>query len=149
MKGETMKDFALMLAQTDPEAPAKPVNETSEKNESSSKQDADPGKQPGKEGEDKGFFDSPMFPIMLILIVVYIFMMRGPKKRQQQHKQMLDNLKKNDRIRTVGGIIGTVVDVRDDNNVVIKVDESNNTKMKIVRSAVGHVYTEDESQDEK
>ena len=45
---------------------------------------------------------------------------------------------------TAGGIIGTLVDVRDA-EVVLKVDESSNTKIKFTRDAIKRVVTEDES----
>ena len=48
---------------------------------------------------------------------------------------MVQSLQKNDRILTVGGIYGTVVDIKD-NEITIKVDESNNTKMRISRNAI-------------
>lgn len=72
----------------------------------------------------------------VIFFVMYLLLFRGPRKQKQQHKQMVQTLKKNDRVRTVGGIIGTVVDIRDD-EVVLKVDESNNTKIRVVKSAIG------------
>lgn len=75
-------------------------------------------------------------PLILIMVVMYFLLMRGPRKRQQQHKQMVQSLKKNDRVRTIGGILGTVVDVRDD-EVTVKIDESNNTKIKVSVSAIG------------
>jgi len=68
-------------------------------------------------------------------VLMYVMMFRGPKKQQQQHKLMLQSLKKNDKVRTIGGIFGTVVDVRDD-EIVLKVDESNNTKIRISSSAI-------------
>ena len=49
---------------------------------------------------------------------------------------MVQSLQKNDRIRTIGGIIGTVVDIKDD-EITLKVDESTNTKIKIASSAIG------------
>ena len=49
---------------------------------------------------------------------------------------MIQSLKKNDKVRTIGGIIGIVVDVKDD-EVTLKVDESNNTKIKVAASAIG------------
>jgi len=103
---------------------------------------------PGDEGEQtkpapgpRGLGDM-MVPLLLMLLVMYFVVFRGPKKKQQQQKQMLADLKKNDRVRTIGGIIGTVVDLRD-NEVVIKIDESNNTKMRLVRNAIHVVLTDD------
>lgn len=74
--------------------------------------------------------------IGLMFVVMYFILFRGPRKKQQQHQKMVQTLKKNDRVRTIGGIIGTVVDVKDD-EITLKVDESNNTKIKVAPSAIG------------
>jgi preprotein translocase subunit YajC len=55
---------------------------------------------------------------------------------------MIESLKKNDRVQTIGGILGTVLDVKD-NEITIKIDESNNTKMRIIPGAVSRVITEE------
>lgn len=81
----------------------------------------------------------PFFPpwILLVLMLVMLFILfRGPRKKQQEHKKMVQSLKKNDKVRTIGGIIGTVVDIKDD-EITLKVDESNNTKIKVAPSAIG------------
>ena len=49
---------------------------------------------------------------------------------------MVKSLQKNDRIRTIGGIIGTVVDIKSD-EITLKVDESTNMKIKIASTAIG------------
>ena len=77
-------------------------------------------------------------PLIIIFVVMYFLMFRGPKKKQQQHQDMVSSLSKNDRIRTIGGIFGTVLDVRE-NEIVIKIDESTNTKMRISPNAVATV----------
>jgi len=90
---------------------------------------------------------NPLFqylPLILIFIVMYILLFRGPRKKQQEHKRMVQSLEKNDRVRTVGGIIGTVVDIKDD-EITLKVDESNNTKIKVVSSAIGRNLSKDKS----
>jgi preprotein translocase subunit YajC len=81
-------------------------------------------------------------PFIIILIIMYLFIFRGPKKKQKQHAQMVDSLKKNDRVRTIGGIFATVIDVRD-KEVVIKIDESNNTKMRVSPGAIASVITDE------
>ena len=55
---------------------------------------------------------------------------------------MVQALAKNDRVRTIGGILGTVVDVRGD-EVTLKIDETNNTKIRISTSAVGKNLTKE------
>jgi len=74
--------------------------------------------------------------IALMFVLMYFILFRGPRKKQQQQKQMVQSLQKNDRVRTIGGIIGTVVDIKGD-EITLKVDESNNTKIKIVSSSIG------------
>jgi preprotein translocase subunit YajC len=81
-------------------------------------------------------------PFILIFVLMYFILFRGPRKKQQQHKQMMQALKKNDKVQTIGGIIGTVVDIKD-NEITLKVDESNNTKIKILRSAIGKNMSKD------
>ena len=80
----------------------------------------------------------------LMFVLMYMILFRGPRKKQQQHKQMIQTLTKNDKIQTIGGIIGTVVDIRDD-EITLKIDESNNTKIKILRSAIGRNISKDKN----
>jgi preprotein translocase subunit YajC len=78
--------------------------------------------------------------IVGIIVIMYFIMFREPKKRQRQQQQMIQSLKKNDKVRTIGGIIGIVVDVKGD-EVLVKVDENNNTKIWFVASAIGKNMT--------
>lgn len=78
---------------------------------------------------------------ILVIFAVMFLMLREPRRKQKQHDKMVQALKKNDKVRTIGGIIGTVVDVKDD-EVVLKVDESNNTKIRVVPSAIGKNLSE-------
>jgi len=75
-------------------------------------------------------------PFIFLFVIMYMLLFRGPRKQQQKHKEMVQTLAKNDKVRTIGGIIGTVVDIKDD-EIVLKVDESNNTKIRVVASAIG------------
>ena len=63
-------------------------------------------------------------------------------------KNMLGNLQKNDRIVTIGGIYGTVVNIqKDSDSITIKVDESSNAKLRVLRSAISRVVTGDDAVD--
>ncbi len=95
-------------------------------------------KQPKKEPGLMQFL-----PLILIFVVVYFLMFRGPRKKQQQQQKMVQQLAKNDRVQTIGGIIGTVIDVGDD-AITIKIDESTNTKMKVMPSAISRVLNKPE-----
>lgn len=80
-----------------------------------------------------GYFQ---FIFIAVIFVVMFMMFREPRRRQKQHQKMVQSLRKNDKVRTVGGIIGTVVDIRGD-EVLLKVDENNNTKIWFAASAIG------------
>jgi preprotein translocase subunit YajC len=80
--------------------------------------------------------------LLLLFVVMYMLFLRAPRKREQQHKRMVQSLEKNDKVRTVGGIIGIVVEVKGD-EVVLKVDESNNTKIRVSVSAIGSNLTKE------
>ncbi|MBI9017144.1 MAG: preprotein translocase subunit YajC [Phycisphaerae bacterium] len=101
-----------------------------------------------KNPEDNKDKEKPGFPWPLILMMVaimYFFVFRGPGKQRKEHQKMMDGLKKNDRIRTIGGIMGTVVEVNQElGEVVIKIDESNNTKMRISRQAVSLIIKDEQ-----
>jgi preprotein translocase subunit YajC len=81
--------------------------------------------------------------IALMLVMVFVFF-RGPQKQKQERKKMVKSLQKNDRVQTIGGIFGTVVDIKGD-EITLKVDESNNTKIKIASSAIGKNLSQDKS----
>jgi preprotein translocase subunit YajC len=82
--------------------------------------------------------------IMVAFLVMSIFSQRKEKKRRQA---LLADLKKNDKVVTIGGIVGTIVELRD-NEVVLKVDESSNTRMRFTRSAIqGPLASTEETKD--
>ena len=83
----------------------------------------------------------------LILLVVVFFLFSSSKNRRNEEKarqDMLKNLKRGDRVQTIGGVFGTVVDARP-SDVVLKVDESSNTKIKFSREAIKRVVTDEET----
>ena len=54
-------------------------------------------------------------------------------------------LKRGDRVQTIGGILGTVVETRD-GEVLLKVDEGNNTKIRFSRNAIHRVLEEEKAE---
>lgn len=55
-----------------------------------------------------------MLPLVLIIAVFYFLMIRPENKRKKEAEQMRSNLEEGDRITTIGGIVGTVVAIKDD-----------------------------------
>ena len=87
------------------------------------------------------------FPIALMLALVAFMLLsaRSQKKREQRQKDdMHAKMAKNDRVLTIGGIIGTVMSVKD-NEVILKVDETTNTKMTFLKTAVQRILTDDQT----
>jgi len=148
-------DYVYVLGQATEPAASPPAEAPTASPPAGSQPDAevttqttDPAGNPnaGPETTDKPKPSPTSFYIMMALmfVVLYFFMIRGPRQKQKQREQLLKAIKKNDRIQTIGGILGTVVDVRDD-EIVIKIDESNNTKMRITRGAVSQVIAEEKT----
>jgi preprotein translocase subunit YajC len=83
------------------------------------------------------------FPLIIVFLVVMYITMILPKRKQDKSRQdMLSNMKRGDEIQTIGGIVGKVVEARDD-RVLVKVDETSNTKIWFLRSAIARVTAEE------
>ena len=80
-----------------------------------------------------------LLPAFLILMW---FLMVSPQRRQEERmKKMLNALEKNDRVMTVGGIIGIVHAIdREENEIILKIDEATNTKCRFHITAVNAVF---------
>ncbi|RME05112.1 MAG: preprotein translocase subunit YajC [Planctomycetota bacterium] len=74
-----------------------------------------------------------------IFFIFYFLVFRPYRKEQEQHKQLLANLKKNDRVLTRGGIIGTVVNIKD-NEVTLKIDTAGNVRVVFLKAAIQQVF---------
>jgi len=73
--------------------------------------------------------------MVLIFVVMYFLMIRPQQKKQKELVKFRDSLQKGDKVVTVGGLYGTVVEIKDrivllevDNNVKIRVDKSSLVK---------------------
>ncbi len=96
----------------------------------------------GSEGASPGLTSlvGPLFPFLMIAVLFYLLMIRPERRKRAELTEMLQNLKKNDRVVTIGGIYGTVVNTqKDSDEVTVKVDESTNTKLRMQRSAIARV----------
>ena len=58
-------------------------------------------------------------PMILILVVFWLFLIRPQRKKDKKVKEMLANLKVGDRVCTIGGIYGTITNIRDENTVTL------------------------------
>lgn len=92
--------------------------------------------------------------IFVLVGVMLLFMFLGQRSRKKQEKQrqeMLAGLKKGNKVTSIGGVIGTVIDVKDD-EVLVKVDEQNNVRMRFARWAIrgiGEAGKQEKPEDQK
>ena len=98
---------------------------------------------PAGQKKAKGGPDMFLFGLILMMVVFWVVMSRGQRKEKKQKKQMLEALKKNDRVMTIGGIVGVVVSLKGD-EVLVKVDESSNTKITFSRGSIQKVLVDEE-----
>jgi len=117
---------------------AEPVTEQ----ETSTTVDADPNVAVAARPQRSPYTSLILLGVMFL--VMYMFLFRGPQKQKQQRRKLIQSLKKNDRVLTAGGIIGTIVDIKDE-EIVLKVDESNNTKVRILSGAISKNMSEEKS----
>jgi preprotein translocase subunit YajC len=86
------------------------------------------------EGEEGGGFDWTMIIfLVLIFAVFYFFIIRPQRKRQKEHQQLMEELKRGDRVITAGGIYGQVESIAED-SVVIKVESG--TTLRVAKNMV-------------
>ena len=138
-----MMDNIWVLAQADGNAPSGISSEPVTPEGEATTIEQDPGaSEPQQTNQPVRNPLLQFLPFILLFVVMYMILFRGPRKKQQQHKQMMQALAKSDKVQTIGGIIGTVVDIKDD-EITLKIDESNNTKMKILRSAISRNLSKD------
>ncbi len=78
---------------------------------------------------------SMLMPMVLIVFVWYFLILRPQGRERKTREQQLSNLKRNDRVVTYSGIIGTITSFSDDNKeVTLRVDD--NVKLRFLRSAI-------------
>lgn len=75
----------------------------------------------------------------LLMFMIFMSMMAG-RKEKKRRAELLSSLQTNDRVQTIGGVIGTIVELRDD-EVVLRVDESTNTRIRFAKAAVQQVLS--------
>jgi preprotein translocase subunit YajC len=105
-----------------------------------------------KPAQDPGFGGMlPMLGFMAMIMVLYYLFLGGPQRKEQKRRQeLLNNLKKNDRVVTIGGIYGVVMNAkREADEVVLKVDESNDTKIRVTYNAVARVIVDQPAEEKK
>ena len=71
-------------------------------------------------------------PLILIFVIFYFFLIRPQQKKVKEHKAMVENLKRGDKVVTSGGIVGTIERIVDGEKVEVLI--SDNVRVEIVKA---------------
>jgi preprotein translocase subunit YajC len=112
--GGAVGSFSILLADEEPAAAAQPTNPI-----------------------------LSLLPILVIGVFIYFLAIRPMKKQERERKSLLEALKKNDRVLTSGGIIGVIANIREkEDEIVLKVDENSNVRLRMTRSSIVRVLSD-------
>ena len=105
-------------------------------------QDGSPPVAPGAapQRQQGPFGGSGMIFIILMIAVLWFLMIAPQRKEKKKRQRMLAALSKGDRVQTVGGILGTIIEIRE-HDILLKVDENSNTRMRFSRSAIQSIVS--------
>lgn len=93
---------------------------------------------PPQEGADAPPFWVSMVPLLVMIFVFWFILLRPQMKQEKQREKMRKGLEKGDEVFTNGGLVGTIVSVKE-NTVMIRSDE---TKLEVLKSSVTQKKTD-------
>jgi len=82
-------------------------------------------------------------PLILIFLVFWILLIRPQQKKIKQHREMVNNLKRGDKIVTSGGLMGTILKVNDKKELTLEIAE--NVEVQIAAGMVSELLTNNNS----
>jgi preprotein translocase subunit YajC len=83
-----------------------------------------------------------IFPFIIILVIMYFMVFRPQQKKQKEHQEMLNKIKRNDEVMTSGGIYGKVTDIKDQ---VVTLEVAPNVRIRVNRPQISAVTTADKA----
>lgn len=89
----------------------------------------------GGESAGLGSMLTSLAPLLLIFVIFYFLLIRPQSKKAKEHKELLENLKKGDKIMTNGGIYGVIEDL-DGETITLRVGTKDDVRIKINRSFI-------------
>lgn len=92
---------------------------------------------PTGEGGGGGF--AALLPLILLFVIFYFILIRPQQKRAKEHRKLLENLKKGDKVLTAGGLYGTIVNL-EGNEVILQVADK--VRVKVNRNYIAGLAKE-------
>lgn len=131
-------DQTSFILAFDEDGPAGPATKGDTSSKASTEQQQEDDSSGGGGGSD---MMTMMLPLLAIMALLIFFSFRGQRKERKRRDALLSAVEKHDKVQTIGGIVGSVVEIKP-TTIVLKVDESSNTRMTFAKSAVQQVLTE-------
>jgi len=132
---------AAPSAPATPSAPPAPASRGAGESATGTSQKPPPVDPALKDKQQKTMLHS-MLPMILIFVAVFYFLLWRPQSKQRKEREaLLKALKKGDRVVTMGGVIGQIVDMNE-HEITLRVDARKDVQLKFQRSAVLHVTTQ-------
>ncbi len=83
-------------------------------------------------------FWTTMVPFMIMAVVIYMFILRPQKVKESERQEMLDGVRKNDRVITNGGLHGVVLNVKE-TELLLLIDKSKDIRVKVERDSIASI----------
>ncbi len=87
-----------------------------------------------------------MLPIVLMFVIFYFLLIRPQQKKAKEHKEMIANLKKGNKVVTSGGVFGTIISLDD---TTVKLEIADKVEIKMTRSSIAAVVNSSDSGSKK
>lgn len=87
-----------------------------------------------------------LLPIILMFAIIYFLLLRPQQKRQRQQQMMLGALRKGDRVVTAGGIFGTIVGIKEKQNIIV-LRVADSVKIEVAKSSIARTVEKGEGDD--
>ena len=84
-----------------------------------------------------------LLPLVLIFVVFYFLLIRPQQKKQKEHRAMLEALHRGDRVVTAGGIMGTIIKVQGESELIVEIAEG--VKVRVARGMISDVLSKTEN----
>ena len=93
---------------------------------------------------------SMLWLMLIIGLMFYLLMVRPDQRRRRELAKMQDELKKNDRVVTVGGMVGVVVNAqKGSDRVTLRVDDDTKTRIEFLKSSIARIISDDRPAEKK
>ncbi len=100
------------------------------------------------QGAGGGGFDiMTLLPLVLIFVVFYFLLIRPQQKKVKQHRSMLGELKRGDKVVTNGGIVGQIRKVVSENELDLQIADG--VRVRVVRSMISSLYARSDAADDE